>query len=56
MVFSIRPRKQAPIHAMQEPHFTRAKGSTAQQIEISSNDDRFFISQDHLVGTSTVLT
>jgi len=34
MVFSIRPRTLAPIHALEEPHFTKAKESTAEQIQI----------------------
>ena len=31
-----------PIHALEEPQFTKAKESTAEQIQIESNDDRFF--------------
>jgi hypothetical protein len=40
--FLLLPRNQATIHAPQEPQFTKAKESTAEQIQISSNDDHFF--------------
>jgi len=32
--FSIGPRKLAPIHALVEPQFTKAKESAAEQIQI----------------------
>jgi len=31
-----------PIHALEEPQFTKAKESTAEQIQIQRNDDLFF--------------
>ena len=31
-----------PIHALEEPQFTKAKESMAEEIQIVSNEDRFY--------------